>query len=130
MNKTLTLTKDHLSLIKNIKFEAFVFDSNENKNGRFGWGIDQYSLFGGSYAMEDIAMILGNYDKYIKGTESDPMGKQYPKEMEEYMWSLYDYIYKNMEDIIKLVFQFSNEGGLSEGTYKLNNETYLWEKIN
>lgn len=128
MNKTLKLTQDHLLLIKNIKFEPFVFEATEKENGRFGWGIDQYSLFGGSYVMEDIALILGKFDEYIKGTEENPMGRQYPEELEQHMWDLYEYIYTNMADIIKLVFQFSNEGGITEGTYKLNSDG-LWEKI-
>lgn len=128
MRKSLVITEDMLLLIKNIKFEPFVFESTEKENGRFGWGIDQYSLFGGSYVMEDIALILGKFDEYIKGTEENPMGRQYPEELEKHMWDLYEYIYTNMTDIIRLVFQFSNEGGLSEGTYRLNDND-LWEKV-
>jgi len=128
MRKSLVITEDMLLLIKNIKFEPFVFESTEKENGRFGWGIDQYSLFGGSYVMEDIALILGKFDEYIKGTEENPMGRQYPEELEKHMWELYEYIYTNMTDIIRLVFQFSNEGGLSEGTYRLNDND-LWEKV-
>lgn len=128
MRKSLVITEDMLLLIKNIKFEPFVFESTEKENGRFGWGIDQYSLFGGSYVMEDIALILGKFDEYIKGTEENPMGRQYPEELEKHMWDLYEYIYTNMTDIIRLVFQFSNEGGLSEGIYRLNDND-LWEKV-
>ena len=51
----------------------------------YAWGINQWSLFGGTYVMEDIALILGRYDEFIPGTEESPQGKQYPKELEEYM---------------------------------------------
>lgn len=125
--KRIKLTEDHLKLIENINFETFVFD-NDSKCERFGWGIDQYSLFGGTYAMEDIALILGRYNEYIKGTEEDTNGKQYPKELEDYMWSLYDDIYKNMNYIINLVLYFSNKGGLTSGTYKYDSNNKNWTK--
>lgn len=125
--KKITLNEDHLKLISSIKFESFLFDS-ETKNSRFGWGIDQYSLFGGTYVMEDVALVLGQFDKYIKGTEEDPLGRQFPKELEDYWWDLYRYIVDNMEYIIDLVFTYVNKGGLSVGTYKLDNNR-KWTKI-
>ena len=97
----LNLTKDHIKLIKNIKFEAFelgdlydispiveaiddIESSNEkmkkfgllrdklvkaeehlenlsDKNECHAWGINQWNLFGGTYVMEDVALILGHY---------------------------------------------------------------------
>ena len=88
MIRKLTLTDEHLKLIENIKFEPFVFGADD-KNGRFGWGIDQYSLFGGTYAMEDIALILGKWNEYIPGTENEPLGRRYPDELENHMRDLY-----------------------------------------
>lgn len=122
------LTDEHLQLIANIKFEKFVFDM-DTKNGQYGWGIDQYSLFGGSYAMEDIALILGHWNEYIIGTENDPMGRRYPEELENHMWDLYNYIWYNLEYIISLVFYFNNKGGLSAGEYKYDTNNKTWEKI-
>ena len=122
------LTDEHLKLIENIKFEKFVFDM-DTRNGRFGWGIDQYSLFGGSYAMEDIALILGHWDEYVRGTENDPMGRHYPEELENHMWELYHYIWDNMEHIIRLVFYFNDKGGLTPGEYKFDTNNETWEKI-
>ena len=129
MNKIITLTDEHLKLIENIKFESFVFDSN-SKNSRMGWGIDQYSLFGGTYAMEDIALILGKWGEFIPGTETDAMGRRYPEELENHMWDLYDYIWSNIESILKMVLYFSNKGGLTPGEYKFNYDDETWEKIN
>ena len=128
MNRTIKLTDEHLKLIENIKFESFVFDSG-SRNGRIGWGIDQYSLFGGTYALEDIALILGHWDKYIKGTENDPMGRRYPDELENHMWELYDHIWRNIESIMNLVLYFSNKGGLTPGEYKFNYSYNVWEKV-
>jgi hypothetical protein len=122
------LTDEHLKLIENIKFEKFVFDM-DTRNGRYGWGIDQYSLFGGSYALEDIALILGHWDEYIRGTENDPMGRHYPEELENHMWELYHYIWDNMEHIIRLVFYFNDKGGLTPGEYKFDTNNETWEKI-
>jgi len=122
------LNEEHLKLIENIKFEKFVFDM-DTRNGRYGWGIDQYSLFGGSYALEDIALILGHWDEYIRGTENDPMGRHYPEELENHMWELYHYIWDNMEHIIRLVFYFNDKGGLTPGEYKFDTNNETWEKI-
>jgi len=122
------LNEERLKLIENIKFEKFVFDM-DTRNGRYGWGIDQYSLFGGSYALEDIALILGHWDEYIRGTENDPMGRHYPEELENHMWELYHYIWDNMEHIIRLVFYFNDKGGLTPGEYKFDTNNETWEKI-
>lgn len=125
--KKITLNEDHLKLISGIKVESFIFDG-KTENERFGWGIDQYSLFGGTYVMEDIALILGQWDKQIKGTEESPLGRQFPKELEDYWWELYRYIYENMEYILDLVFTYVTKGGLTVGTYKLDNNRQ-WSKI-
>lgn len=126
--KKISLNEDHLKLISAIRFEAFDFDT-ETRNGRMGWGIDQYNMFGGTYVLEDVALIIGKYDQYIKGTEEDPMGRQYPKELEDYMWELYRYIWDNMEYIIDLVFTFVSKGGLKPGDYKYTQNLKEWEYL-
>lgn len=92
------------------------------------WGINQWNLFGGTYVMEDVALILGHYGDFIPGTEESPMGKQYPKELEDHFWELYLYIVENLTDIIKLVFQFMDCGGISAGEYKFDKKEYCWVK--
>ena len=93
------------------------------------WGINQWNLFGGTFVMEDVALILGHYGDYIPGTEESPLGKQYPKELEDYMWSLYMDIYENMEYIISLVLFYTDKGGLTPGTYKCKDTEKNWTKI-
>lgn len=117
------LLRDELIRLKdNLKTTA-------EKKECHAWGIDQWSLFGGTYVFEDIALILGKYDEYIKGTEEDPLGKQYPKELEDYWWGLYDYIWRNMKYIIKLVFYYCDKGGITPGEYHYDSNTTEWTKV-
>ena len=169
MIKKITLTDEHIKLIKNLKFEAF--DMGETFNTEFinyaiedieaspenikkygqlrddlvktkdklltvselkechAWGINQWNMFGGTYVMEDVALILGHYGDFIPGTEDSPMGKQYPKEMEDHFWELYLYILNNITDIFSLMFQFIDNGGLTPGEYKFDKKTYKWERL-
>ena len=55
--KKITLTEDHLRLISNIKFEKFTV-SQGTATERFAWGIDQWNLFGGTFVLEDVSIIL------------------------------------------------------------------------
>ncbi len=126
--KKIKLTEDLIRLIQNINFEAFDFETEEpdKKDRHYGWGIDQFSLFGGTFAMEDIALILGKFDQFVPGTEESPLGRRFPKVLEDYWWELYDYIYTNMEYIISLVFWSVTHGGLKPGTYKCINTIKDW----
>ena len=128
MIKKITLNEDLLKLIKNIKFEAFNFGL-KSENARFGWGIDQYSLFGGTYYLEDASIILGLYDKHIPGTEEDPLGVDFPDDVKEKLWGYYDYIVNNMEFLISLILYFSDKGGLTPGTYRCVAEEKEWSKV-
>lgn len=128
--KKLTLTSDHLAIIRNIKFEKFDFNEDEKIKHHYAWGIDEYNLFGGSsYIMESIAVILGKYDTYIKGTEENPMGREFPKELEDYWWSLYQYIWDNMEYVISLVLYMTTEGGIVPGIYEKDEDDVKWKLV-
>lgn len=113
--------RDNLIRVKD-KLETL----SENKE-RHAWGIDQWNLFGGTYVMEDIALILGRYGDFIPGTEESPLGKQYPKELEDHWWDLYTYIWTNLTEIMKLVLYYSNRSGLHAGTYTYNKKTGQWD---
>lgn len=128
MIKKIELNEDLLKLIENIKFEAFEFNK-DSKNAHIGWGIDQYSLFGGTYCLEDTSIILGLYDKHIPGTENDALGVDFPEDIKNKLWGYYSYIWDNIEYIISLVLYYSNKGGLHPGTYKCIAEEKNWEKI-
>lgn len=93
---------------------------------RFGWGCDQWSLFGGTYLLEDMAMILGYFDQAIENSENLATGRRFPEEMEDKMYNLYDFICNNMEDIIELILSFVGKGGLVPGKYELVD--YKWIK--
>lgn len=97
-----------------------------NPHSRFGWGCDQWSLFGGTYLFEDMAMILGYFDQAIENSENLATGRRFPIELENKMYSLYEYIYEHLEEIISLVLYFINRGGLTAGVYEYDN--YNWIK--
>lgn len=133
--------KEHYSRLKNLvsdlhlnqdvdieKVNNNILDEiyNFNPHSRFGWGCDQWSLFGGTYVYEDIAMILGYFDQAIENSENLATGRRFPKELEDKMYTLYEYIYENLEDIFNLILTFISKGGLTPGVYELVN--YNWEK--
>lgn len=95
-------------------------------HSRFGWGCDQWNLFGGTYVLEDIAMILGYFDQAIENSESLATGRRFPEELEEKMYNLYEYICEHLEDILVLSFTLLPNGGLTPGTYEYVD--YQWSK--
>lgn len=126
--KKLTVTEEHVKLLQAVKFESFVFDG-DSRNGRIGWGVDQYAPWGGNYPIEDIALILGHWDKTIPGTEDDYDGRKFPTELQEHMSDLYFDITENFELYFKLLVYMSDKGGLTPGTYKCNPRTNEWAKV-
>ena len=58
-----------------------------------------------------------------------PLGKQYPKELEDYWWGLYLYIVENLVLIMNLIFFYLDKGGLTPGEYKVDTKGMIWEKI-
>lgn len=126
--KKLTLTEDHIKLIRALNPVKFEFD-DESENSRIGVGYDSRSLWGGSYLYEDIALVLGFYEESMEGTENDYTGRRYSKEREEYMNGLYDFFEENLFYIESLVHQFCDKGGLTPGTYKCIDYQLNWEKV-
>lgn len=128
MKKTITLNEDHIVLIQNIKFEKFRFNPENKISHHYAWGVDEYNLFGGTYIMEQIAIMLNQYDKFIPGTEESPSGRQFPKELEDYWWDLYRYIWDNIELIMNLVLYKAPIGGIHTGIYEFDTKTYEWKE--
>ena len=126
--KKITKTEDHIKLLQAIKFETFVFDG-DSRNGRIGWGIDQYGPWGGNYPIEEIALILGHFQKAIPGTENDVDGRKFPEELDNYFIDLYNDITENMEYMFSLLIYYTDKGGLTPGTYKCNPRIKEWSKI-
>ena len=112
------------------RLESALFDVKNRLNehndiaGQHGWGINQWNMFGGTYVMEDVALLTGHYGEEI--SSSGAQGKIYPKELEDHMWELYMYIYDNMEYIMKLVLWSISNGGLKPGTYKTKDMGINW----
>lgn len=115
--KKITITDEHIKLLQAIKFEEFVFDG-DSRNGRIGFGIDQYAPWGGNFPIEDIALILGHFQDAIPGTENDWNGRKFPEELQDKFFDLYEYISENMEYLFNLLIYYSDKGGLTPGTYK------------
>lgn len=124
--KTLKVTEDHITLLQAIKFESFVFDG-DSRNGRIGWGIDQYAPWGGNYPIEDIALVLGVLDKAIPGTEDDVDGRKFPVYLEDKLFRLYNDVTDNMEDYFSLLVSQAGCGGLKPGYYKCNPRYRDWK---
>ena len=91
-----------------------------------GWGINQWNMFGGTYVMEDVALITGHYGENI---DDGAQGKVYPPELEAHMWDLYLYVYNNMEWVMKLVLWSISNGGLKPGIYKTKDMGINWEYV-
>lgn len=111
--------KKHEEINNYVIKQIFDFDPHS----RFGWGCDQWSLFGGTYVLEDVAMILGYFDQAIENSENLATGRRFPEELEEKMYNLYQYIYQNLDDIITIVFN-NIENGIKAGTYEFDG--YKW----
>ena len=117
--KKLNITGDKLALISGLAPKLM-----DN-----GVKLEENSFWGGTYLYEDIALVLGFYDEHIKGTEGDFEGRRYSPEREKYIFELYDWFKDNIYYILSLVLQFSNKGGLKEGTYKCVDYQLNWEYV-
>lgn len=123
--KKITLTDEKIKLLQAINFESFVFDG-DSRNGRIGWGVDQYAPWGGNFPIEDIALILGHWEDTIPGTENDYDGRKFPVELHNHLVDLYEDITENFEVYFKLLIFLSDKGGLKPGEYKYNPRTWIF----
>jgi hypothetical protein len=112
----ITLTDDILKLVSVLTVREIDLPSDFN-NGRYICGLENYSLYGGSYLLEDMSRALGIYDKRIEGSEDESTGVAFDEETENMMYELHDFILKNLIEIENLLHYWSNKGGLTAGTY-------------
>lgn len=117
---TLNLTEDHLKLITYLNYQYIDNDY---------CGLDKYSLYGGTFVMEDVALAIGKLDQAIEGTENDYNGRKFSKELEDYMWELHLYIWEHLELIESLVHQFIVRGGLTPGKYTCIDYEKIWTRV-
>jgi len=112
------LNEKHLKLIKEFKVNAL---------NDVHVGFDTINPYGGQYLMEDLAMILGYWDKTVIGTESDYDGRKFGLENEQEMIDVHNYVMHNFEFIISIIIQFSTIGGLKVGEYSAVDYNLIWE---
>lgn len=111
------ITKDHLKLIKQFKVETI----NDYKTG-----FDTINPYGGMYLMEDLAMILGYWDKAVEGTERDYDGRKFGIDNEIKMLEIHTYVIDNINFILSILIQFSDKG-IKPGVYTSLDYDLNWE---
>lgn len=108
------LNENHLKLINEFRVE---------KIDDYHSGIDTVNPYGGTYLMEDLAQILGYWDKALPGTESDYDGRKFGIENEIDMLKTHMYLMDNAEYILSIILQFALTG-VKIGTYT-SSDTYI-----
>lgn len=112
----LKLTEEHIALLKGFRFKKI----NEQYSG-----LDTYELYGGTYLYEEMAILLGLYDKFIPGTENDPQGRQFPDEIKQHMRELDEFMLDNLYNLENIVHQFIGEG-VKPGIYECIDYEQNW----
>lgn len=124
MKQTLILTPDHITLIKNLRFQQIDKDR---------YGVDVFSLWGGDYVYEDMAYLLGYENRVIRESQNDPFGPAYESDVQNYLEKLVNDFVEHLTEYEDILHQFCDKGGLKVGKYtKKANEvywTYLGEDI-
>lgn len=112
------LNEDLIKLVK-----SFEFTRLNNSH----YGIDSYSLFGGTYLYEQMAYILGYNDKVIPETLELPTGPRYQQEYEDKMIEYDEYLLKNLVFIEEILHQYIDKGGVKPGVYSCLDNVRIWE---
>ena len=119
------ITEDMLKLITCIKFKEEP-NKNSEEEQKLNYYIDFFSLYGGNFLLEDLSMILGQYDKRIEGTENDWFGPVFPDDVKEYMLDVHFKVLDNLGNIEEILHQFAAKGGLRVGTYSTKPNEHIW----
>lgn len=129
MKKKLNLTED---IVRCMSSFNIVYGTNQDdiKNPYIGISNRKTLNFGGSNAIEDIALALGRVDEHIPGTEIDPDGMLFTEETTKYFCEVYEFIEENLYDLECLIHQFACKGGITPGVYQNDGtDSNIWEKI-
>jgi len=127
-----TITEDMIKLISNLTFQKVktIEELEDETKETVTWGLDFSNLYAGNNStFENIAFLIGRYDEHIPETEEKPLGAEFPKELEDYMWELHCNIIENIGYIEEIVHQFCGRGGIKPGTYKCKSNERIWELI-
>lgn len=112
----ITLTEEHIKLMSQFR--------NERIDDIY-IGYDTINPYGGSYLMDDLAMILGYWDKAVPGTENDYDGRKFGLENEQKMIEVHTYLMDNMQYILSIMVQFVTRG-VKPGTYSSIDTNLEW----
>lgn len=113
----INITEDHIKLIKEFRIERI---------NDIYVGFDTINPYGGSFLMEDLAMILNYWDKAVEGTEKDYDGRKFGLENEQKMLDIHMYLMNNFELILSIMTQFITIG-IKPGLYTAIDYNLHWE---
>ena len=120
MKVTLNLTQEHLRLIPFIR----IIDKDDKI-----LAIDKETMLTmQNTLLEDVSLILGLRDLAIPNTEDDANGRAFPDEVEEHIFSIYNYLKDNLYYVESLIHQYVVNGGITEGTYVCDSNDLIWTK--
>lgn len=114
-----------IKLISNIRFQQME-ETDNPEVGPDKFYVDLYSLYGGNFLLEDVALILGKYDDRIEGTQNNWQGPSFPDEVEEYLLETHHMVYDNLSNIEEILHQFAGKGGLKPGVYECKPYEHIW----
>ena len=112
----INLTKDILQVLPLIKITK-VDDDTDIKSGI---EIKSTDLFWGGTVLENIMQAWGFYEDNI---EHGDEGKIWNRDLEQKAWDTYDYIIKNLDNIISIILYTPYNMEIKEGVYSRNKKT-------
>jgi hypothetical protein len=91
-----------------------------------GCEIIKNDLFYISDVISTSMMAWGKNDNYIKDSEKSFDGKRWDEDLENKAWDTYDYIVKNLDEIISIVLSNAKTGIKPGVYYRKTKEPGLW----
>lgn len=117
MKIKITLTKEHITLIKGLWFQDF----------NIKVGIDKSNAFGGSNLFEDMARLLGLYEEHvIPETTEDYDGVKFDDETTDKLRELAVFLDENLISVEEILHQ-QCEVGIKVGTYSCLDNVRIWK---
>lgn len=114
------LNEKHLELIPHLFL-------NELDEGEYS--IKRDYLFGGDIAIEEIAKILGYYDKACPNTYECAEGPSFSEELTNEMIEYYNFFKENLYYIMLMILQYSTKGGIKIGKYRARRDDLIFEYL-
>ena len=97
------------------------------EDGNKYYGFDTSDLYGGNDLYTEMSNILGYEGAILPGSESDPDGPKFKKEVFEKMQELDEFILANLVEIEEIIHQKVSSGGIQEGVkYVAYDHEHIW----